>query len=63
MNEIGTLECGIDVGQGINSGLGKFGKNNEHRDLNKHRKHENISSSPWKKFQNLINVGSKTVGP
>ena len=29
---------------------------NEHRALNKDRKLENIRS-PWKKFQNLINVG------
>ena len=28
---IGTLESGIDVGQGINVGPGKFAKNNKHR--------------------------------
>ena len=65
-----TLESGIDVGQGITVGPGKFVKKNKHSALNKHRawtkcaklcykkpiKLENISR-PWKKFQNLINVG------
>ena len=32
-----TLESGIDVGQGINIGPGKFVKNNKRRVLNKHR--------------------------
>ena len=32
-----TLESGIDVGQGINVGPGKFGKKNKHRALNKCR--------------------------
>ena len=32
-----TLESGIDVGQGINVGPGKFFKNNKHRALNKGR--------------------------
>ena len=32
-----TLESGIDVGQGINVGPGKFGKNNKRRPWNKHR--------------------------
>jgi hypothetical protein len=27
-----TLDSGIDVGQGINIGPGKFGKKNNHRD-------------------------------
>ncbi len=31
-----TLESGIDVGQLINVGPGKFGKNNKHRALNTH---------------------------
>ena len=31
-----TLASGIDVGQGINVGPGKFGKNNKRRPLNKH---------------------------
>ena len=29
-----TLASGIDVGQGINVGLGKFNKKNKHRALN-----------------------------
>jgi hypothetical protein len=32
-----TLESGIDVGQGINVGPGKFAKKNKHRALNKRR--------------------------
>ena len=32
-----TLESGIDVGQGITVGPGKFVKNNKHRTLNKRR--------------------------
>ena len=32
-----TLESGIDVGQGINVGPGKFGKNNKLMALNIHR--------------------------
>ena len=35
-----TLESGIGVGQGINVGLGKFGKNNKSRALNKRRASE-----------------------
>ena len=31
-----TLASGIDVGQGINIGPGKFGKKNKHRALNIH---------------------------
>ena len=31
------LESGIDVGQGINVGPGKFVKKNKRRALNKHR--------------------------
>ena len=31
------LESGLDVGQGINIGHGKFGKNIKRRALNKHR--------------------------
>ena len=31
-----TLESGIDVGQGINVGPGKFGKKNKRRALNTH---------------------------
>ena len=64
-----TLDSGIDVGQRINVGPGNFGKNNKRRALNKCRawnkmwqlrlkkptKFENVHS-PWKKFQNLINV-------
>ena len=34
---IGTLESGIDVGQGINVGPGKFAKKNKRRALNKRR--------------------------
>ena len=41
-----TLESGIDVGQGINVGQGKFDKKNEHRALNK-RKAWKI----WQKFE------------
>jgi hypothetical protein len=48
----GTLESRIDVGPGklkkiLSVGLGKFGKNDEYRALNKHRKLENICST-WK---------------
>ena len=32
-----TLECGIDVGQGITIGPGKFIKKNKRRPLNKRR--------------------------
>jgi hypothetical protein len=32
-----TLESGIDVGQGINVGPGKFAKKNKHMALNKRR--------------------------
>ena len=32
-----TLESGIDVGQGITVGPGKFVKKNKHRALNKRR--------------------------
>ena len=35
--DIGTLESGIDVGQGINVGPGKFVKKYNHRALNKRR--------------------------
>ena len=28
MSQVGTLESGIDIGQGINIGLRKFGKKN-----------------------------------
>ena len=69
---LSTLESGIDVGQGINEGPGKFVKNNKHRALNKCRawtkcaklcckkpiKLENICR-PSKKFQILINVGPR----
>ena len=34
---ISTLESGIDVGQGINVGPGKFVKKNKRRAVNKHR--------------------------
>ena len=34
---IGTLESGIDVGQGITVGPGKIMKKNKHRALNKRR--------------------------
>ena len=64
-----TLESGIDVGQGINVGPGKFVKKNNHRALNKRRastkyaklrykkptKLENICG-PWEKFRKLINI-------
>ena len=33
---LSTLESGIDVGQGINVGPGKLGKNNKRRALNTH---------------------------
>ena len=35
--KIYTLESGIDVGQGITVGPGKFVKKNKHRALNKRR--------------------------
>ena len=35
-----TIESGIDVGQGINVGPVKFGKNNKYRALNKRRASE-----------------------
>ena len=67
------LESRIDVGQGMNIGLGIFDKKNKRRALNKcrawkicqknkcrafnkPRKLENIHR-PYKKLQNLINVG------
>ena len=31
ISKIDTLESGIDVGQGINVGPGKFGEENKHR--------------------------------
>ena len=40
-----TLDSGIDVGQGINVGPGKFGKNDKRRALN--------NSRPWKIWQNF----------
>ena len=36
----GILESGIDVGQYINVGPGKLGKNSKHRALNKRRASE-----------------------
>ena len=36
IKEPGTLESGIDVGQGINVGPGKLGKKNKRRALNTH---------------------------
>jgi hypothetical protein len=67
---VGTLDSRIDLEQVINIAPGNFGKNNNHRALNKCRawnkmcqlvlknpkKLESISNI-WKKFQNLINVG------
>jgi hypothetical protein len=61
---VGTLESGIEVGQGITIGPGKFVKENKHRARTKcanlcHKnpiKLENICT-PWEKFQNLINIG------
>ena len=64
-----TLESGIDVGQGIPVGPGKFVKNNKRSALNKRRactkcanlcykkpiKLGNICRT-WEKFQNLINI-------
>ena len=35
--KVHTLESGTDVGQGINVGHGKFGKNDKRRALNKLR--------------------------
>ena len=35
-NVLNTLASGIDVGQGINVGPGKFGKKNRHMALNTH---------------------------
>ena len=63
--KVHTLESGIDVGQGINVGPGKFVKRNKRRAQTKCAKLcykkpiklENICR-PWKKFQHLINVGS-----
>ena len=56
-----TLESGIDVGQGINVGPGKFGKSNKRRVFNKHGQFDNgillpklfwptVSSSDREKF-------------
>ena len=67
---LGNLDSEKDLGQVIKIGPGNFGKNNNHRALNKCRawkkmcqlvlknpkKLESISNI-WKKFQNLINVG------
>ena len=71
-----TLNSEIDVGQGINVGHGKFGKNDKNRALNKH-----MAWKIWQKFEvfwkkrkkiffrffilNLISIGpfNKAVGP
>ena len=37
MVNLSTLESVIDVGHGISVGLGRFGKNNKRRALNKRR--------------------------
>ena len=53
------MVSGIDVGQEINEGSVKFGKKNKKNMqayVEKKIKLENIRS-PWKKYQNLINVG------
>ena len=39
-----TLASGIDVGQGINVGPGKFGKKNKRRALNTHVLYSKIPS-------------------
>ena len=48
-----TLEVGIDVGQGINVGPGKFAKKNKRRALNKRM--------AWKIWQKNINVKLKNI--
>ena len=44
-----TLDSGIDVGQEINIGTGKFGKNNKRRALNKRR-----TLKIWQKFEVFV---------
>ena len=48
----------------INVGPGKFGKKNKQNMQTYVKKNQNICR-PWKKFQNLLNVGSfnKAIGP
>jgi hypothetical protein len=55
-NYLSTLESGIYVGQRINIGHQNFDKKKKRRALNKRGKLENIHG-PFKKIQNLKNVG------
>jgi hypothetical protein len=47
--KLDTLDSGIDVGQEINIGPGKFGKNDKRRALNKRRKWK-----MWKNFEVFV---------
>ena len=55
--EVRTLESGIDVGQLINVGPGKFGKKNKHRAYSMYsrlrNKHRAMLISFWNFFQGL----------
>ena len=50
-----TLESGIDVGQGINVGPGKFGEKNKYTALNTHVLNNHLN--------NLYVLSNKAVGP
>ena len=51
-----TLESGIDVGQGITIGPGKFVKKNKPRALNEHRAWKNVQIYVIKKSIKLENI-------
>ena len=51
-----TLDSGIDVGQKINVGPGKFGKNNKCRALNNRK-----AWKVWQKFEALVRGRSQTT--
>ena len=55
---LSTLESGIDVGQGINVGPGKFGKKNKRRALNTH-----VLYVVSNHLSNLYVLSNKAVGP
>ena len=55
-----TLASGIDVGQGINIGPGKFGKKNEGRALNTQIHMSYVVNTH---LDNLYVLSNKAVGP
>jgi hypothetical protein len=63
-----TIESGIDVGQRINVGCGKFGKKNKRRALNKRKASESRRYCHFTFIQNFPNFDkrrafNKAVGP